>query len=231
MISVCLFEEFGMASSCTSVSRSLTPLRCRPAREAPLEGKQGQGPHGAPKPKPPTSQSTTSHISPPLTHTLWDKRSFQDPCQTKTAVANEVRKLAKLAGNPSELVNQGGRKPPLVMVRPSDALLKLLHELLQCWPVGAVRKKMVVCFLMFSKLSPQLTALVCPSNFSSQFHPVSPANKTRNRKNLASPTPLVALTHPPFPSTEGSESGEMELVLGGMQIKKETNPLSYVFQK
>ena len=67
------------------------------------------------------------------------------------------------------------------------------------------------------------------------FQPVSPRftdlNKTRNRKNLASPTPLVALTHPPFPSTEGSESGEMELVLGGMQIKKETNPLSYVFQK
>ena len=103
MISVCLFEEFGMASSCTSVSRSLTPLRCRPAREARLEGKQGQGPHGAPKPKPPTSQSTTSHISPPLTHTLWDKRSFQDPCQTKTAVANEVRKLASFSREPKRV--------------------------------------------------------------------------------------------------------------------------------
>ena len=93
-------------------------------------------------------------------------------------------------------------------VRPSDALLKLLHELLQCWPVGGLRKKMVVCFLTFSKLSPQLTALVCPSNFSSQFHPVSPTStKHGTEKNLASPTPLVALTHPPFSGKQGGCNG------------------------
>ena len=68
-------KNFGFASSCTSVSRSLTPLRCRPAREARLEGKQGQGPTWGPQTK--TTNLTVNHLThltPINTHTLGQKK-------------------------------------------------------------------------------------------------------------------------------------------------------------